>query len=57
MCSQAQQQQMAMMQRLTPLERDVVAEVRRALKVQEAGLFASAIMMMRNMTDDVSSAI
>lgn len=40
---------------LNPLERDVVAEVRRSLKVEETPLFASAIMMMRPMDDEVCS--
>ena len=42
------------MRELNPLERDVIAEVRRSLKVEETPLFAQAIMMMRPMDDEVS---
>ena len=42
------------MRELNPLERDVIAEVRRSLKVEETPLFAQAIIMMRPMDDEVS---
>ena len=38
---------------LNPLERDVIAEVKRSLKVEETPLFASAVIMMRPMDDEV----
>ena len=41
------------MHELNPLERDVIAEVKRSLKVEETPLFASAIIMMRPMDDEV----
>ena len=45
------------MRELNPLERDVIAEVRRSLKVEETPLFAQAIMMMRPMDDEVSPTL
>ena len=45
------------MRELNPLERDVIAEVRRSLKVEETSLFAQAIMMMRPMDDEVSPTL
>ena len=37
---------------LAPLERDVVMEVKRALRTDETTLFGSAIIMMRQALDD-----
>ena len=45
------------MRELNPLERDVIAEVKRSLKVEETPLFAQAIMMMRPMDDEVSMTL
>ena len=54
---QQRQMQINIMRELNPLERDVIAEVRRSLKVEETPLFAQAIMMMRPMDDEVSKLL